>query len=471
MDFKRKATSLLLDWKNRNGHKPIIIKGLRQVGKSYTAISFAKENYKNWAFFDFRHDKSLSKIFENTKDDGLMSVDSIISNAQIRFPNTTFEKGNTCLVFDEIGDCPIARESFKLFSSNSGYDIIATGSLLGIAGVNEASEKNTPVGYEEYLDMTALDFEEFLWANGVSSEAINQLKTSVNNFSPTSPTIHSVLSSYLIRYIILGGMPEVISAFLNSQNLLDARAVQTRLISDYEDDFGKKIDKNGNCIIDSTLLIRTQRAYRSIADQLAKENKKFKYSYIEGGGRSSEFSDALAWLEKAGLIVMAHNLRSIESPLAGNSISEEFKVYPTDIGLLIASFPLKTTQSILTGDFGAYKGAIYEGLAAEMLYKAGFPLYYFSDTKRHLENDFFLEEKDGISVIESKANNRKMASAKALKNGETPFKIKEVYKLVSGNFGEGSFFKTMPQYSFPFFLENIDIKLKEGLHLLPLPKI
>jgi Holliday junction resolvase-like predicted endonuclease len=266
-------------------------------------------------------------------------------------------------------------------------------------------------------------------------------------------------------------MPEAVVAFLNSKDLLEARNVQIRLLKDYEDDFGKKTDRNGVTIIDPTLLIRTQRAYRSISDQLAKENKKFKYSCVQGGGRSSEFSDALAWMEKTGLIVMAHNLRAIESPLSGNSISEEFKVYPTDIGLLTASYPLTLTQGILNGDLGAYKGAVYEALAADMQYKAGLSLYYYSDTKRHQENDFLIEEKDGISVVESKAKNGKMASAKALAEGKTPYKILRVYKLISGNFGKGSFYFSLPQYAFPFLLETISGRLRKGLVLPPLPKI
>ncbi|MCI2111828.1 MAG: ATP-binding protein [Bacilli bacterium] len=471
MELKRKINESLLKWKNRPNHKPLIIEGLRQVGKSYSALKFAKENYENWVLFDFRHDRSLQKIFENNGDDGRVTLESIIAGSKIRFPDKSFEKGKTCLVFDEVGDCPLVRESFKIFGVDSGYDIIATGSLLGVAGVNEKAKKNTPVGYEEYVDMTALDFEEFLWANKVSDEAIREIKNSVVSFSEVSPTIHSVLSSRLLRYVVVGGMPEAVVAFLNSKDLLEARNVQIRLLKDYEDDFGKKTDRNGVTIIDPTLLIRTQRAYRSISDQLAKENKKFKYSCVQGGGRSSEFSDALAWMEKTGLIVMAHNLRAIESPLSGNSISEEFKVYPTDIGLLTASYPLTLTQGILNGDLGAYKGAVYEALAADMQYKAGLSLYYYSDTKRHQENDFLIEEKDGISVVESKAKNGKMASAKALAEGKTPYKILRVYKLISGNFGKGSFYFSLPQYAFPFLLETISGRLRKGLVLPPLPKI
>lgn len=471
MDLKRKALNQLILWKGRKNHKPIIIEGLRQVGKSYVAEKFSKENYENFIVFDFRHDISLNSIFRSDKDNAKMTVESIIQNASIHFPEKKFIKGKTCLVFDEIGDSPLARESFKVFGVNSGFDIVATGSLLGLAGVNQEVSKNTPVGYEEYLKMTALDFEEFLWANGVNDFAIDKIKECVSSWKELPENYHGVLSSYLIRYMLVGGMPEAVTSFLETANFMDSRAVQTRLLKDYEDDFGKKNDKNGRTIIDSNLLIKTSRAYHSIPDQLAKENKKFKFSLIQHGGRSSEFSDALEWLSKAGIIAFSHNLRSIEMPLAGNSITEEFKVYPTDIGLLMASYPLATTQEIIKGNLSAYKGALYEGLAAEMLYKAGFDLFYYSDTKRHLENDFLIETAEGILVIESKATNGKMASAKALAQGKTPYKIDKVYKMVSGNFGKGTFFDSIPQYAFPFLLEQINSKLSENLVASPLPKL
>lgn len=471
MELRRKAADALKKWKQRKNHRPLIIEGLRQVGKSYVALSFAKANYDDVVFFDFRHDKSLEDIFQNPGENGKMSVETIIRNAKVHFPSHSFTPGHTCLIFDEVGDCPLARESFKLFAVSSDYDVIATGSLLGIAGVNEKSRKDTPVGYEEYLEMTALDFEEFLWANQVSDEAIEQLKKSVQDFSEISPTYHHVFSSYLLRYLVVGGMPQAVLAYLDSDNILAARDVLIALRKGYEDDFGKRVDAQGNTILDPTLLIRTLRAYRSIPDQLAKENKKFKYSAIEGGGRGSEFSDALMWLEKAGIITRAYNLRAIEKPLSGNAISDQFKVYPSDIGLLTAAYPISFSEEILKGDMGAYKGAVYEALAAETLFKAGEPLYYYSDTKRHLENDFLLEGVEGIDIVESKATNGKMASAKALATGNSPYSIHRVYKLARGNFSIGDYYYSLPQYAFLFLLEQKKKEAEANLKLPPLPKI
>lgn len=471
MELKRKATSYLSSWKERKNHKPLVIEGLRQVGKSYTALSFAKRNYENVLFLDFRHDKSLSDIFQNKGENGRMDTETILENMKLHFPKANLVPKKTCLIFDEVGDCPIARESFKLFTPEKGFDIIATGSLLGIAGVNSVSKKDTPVGYEEYLEMTALDFEEFLWASGVSEKAIEIVKGGVRDFKEIPEAYHNAFSRYFLRYIVVGGMPEAITTYLETNDMMATRNVLLSLRKDYEDDFGKRVDEKGVTILDSNLLVRTLRAYRSIPDQLAKENKKFKYSAIEGGGRSSEFSDALMWLEKAGMIVRANNVKAIERPLSGNVITEQFKVYPTDIGLLCASYPLPFTEEILKGEMGAYKGAVYEAIVAETLFKAGEPLSYYSDTKRHLENDFLLEDKEGIDVIESKSTNGKMASAKALAEGKTPYTIHRVYKLSQGNFSKGDYFFSLPQYAFLFFLEEEKKKIEEGLKLDPLPKI
>lgn len=192
---------------------------------------------------------------------------------------------------------------------------------------------------------------------------------------------------------------------------------------------------------------------------------------IEGGGRSSEFSDAIAWLEKADIVTLSHNLRAIESPLEGNAISEEFKVYPTDIGLLLSFYPVSIMQQVLSGDLGAYKGMIYEGFVADAFYKEHLPLYYYSDTKKHFENDFLLEGKDGISIIESKATNGKMASARALMSEDSPYKVKRVYKVAAGDFGHGSFYESVPQYSLPFLLRVINEEMNEPILLTPLSSI
>ena len=472
MELSRHDYDLLLRWKNRKKHLPIILRGLRQIGKSFLAERFAFDQYgeQYCPILDVRHDGRLESLFKDEKGQKRIDVNHIIEGIRILFPDKKIEKGKTCIVIDEVGDCPLARESFKVFGSDSGYDIIATGSLLGLSQI-QGEGSDTPIGYEEYLDMTPLNFIEFLENSNVSKEAIDKIFSAVKNNDNLPQAYHEVLFSHLHRYLLVGGMPEAVVHFLETGNLNETRDILIRLRKDFEDDFGKKKDANGKMIIDPTLLVRTIRAYRSIPDQLAKENKKFKYSVIEGGGRSSEFSDAIAWLEKTDIVALSHNLRAIESPLEGNAISEEFKVYPTDIGLLLSFYPVSIMQQVLSGDLGAYKGMIYEGFVADAFYKEHLPLYYYSDTKKHLENDFLLEGKDGIVVIESKATNEKMASARALMNEDSPYKVQKVYKVAARDFGHGSFYESVPQYSLPFLLRLINEEMNEPILLKPLASI
>lgn len=472
MELKRHDYQKLLQWKNKKGHLPVILRGLRQIGKSYLAEHFAKEEYgeEYCPILDFRHDGRLESLFKDEKGQKKIEVNHIIEGMRVMFPDKKIEKGKTCIVMDEVGDCPLARESFKVFGKDSGYDIIATGSLLGLSQV-QGQGSDTPVGYEEYIDMRPLSFIEYLENAKVSNEAIDKIFHCIRSGDGLPLAYHEVLSNHLHRYLLVGGMPEVVSSFLENGNLNEARATLTRLRNDFEDDFGKKRNAKGEIVIDSTLLVRTIRAYRSIPDQLAKENKKFKYSTIYSGGRSSEFSDAIAWLSKTDIIALSHNVRAIESPLEGNAITEEFKVYPTDIGLLLSSYPPSIMQQVLSGDLGAYKGMIYEGFVADALYKAHFPLYYYSDTKKHLENDFLVESNEGIIIIESKATNGKMASARALMSEGSPYRVHKVYKVAMNNFGQGEFYEAIPQYSLPFLLDLLQGELEKPLVVDALPSL
>lgn len=460
MELKRDLYQKILKWRHKKNKKPLIIDGLRQVGKTYLCVKLGKEEYDNYILYDFRHDSNLSNLFY---DNGKISVDSFISNSIVYFNNQRIIPKKTLLIFDEINDSAVARESLKLFSLDGRYDVVATGSLLGIS---DLSIKHIPSGYDEYLTLKPLNFIEFIQAQNISDLAFETIRSSINNKTELNDVYLNILYSHFLRYIIVGGMPSCVIKYIETNNLLEVRQVQDNLIKDYIADFGIKYREDGTRLLDATLLIRISRAFSSIPDQLAKENKKFKYSVIEHGGRSSEFSDALQWLEKTGLIVRSYNLRAIESPLKGNAISEEFKVFLTDIGLLVSLFPISLTNDLLSGELGAYKGAIYEAIVADMLYKGNKDLYYYSDTKKHLENDFIVELNDGIDVLETKANNGRIISAKKLAMNETSFRIHKVYKLIKNGYGKGEFFESFPHYLLPFFLENQNKKIESKLSIL-----
>ena len=467
MDFIRKIYNDLLIWKRSKNKKPLIIDGLRQTGKTYIAKKFGEEQYDNYVLFDFRYDKSLNNIFINAKDNK-MSVDTIIEGARLHFPNMDFNPGKTLLIFDEINDSPLARESLKIFAQDERYDIISTGSLLGLSNFNS---RNNPVGYTNHLTLKALDFEEFLWANGISNQSIQKIEQEFNETNIISENTMNVLYSYFIRYIVIGGMPAVLSKFLENNDVIAARQVANDLIKDYISDFGKRYNNQNQLIIDPTLYIRIMRAFDSIPDQLAKENKKFKYSEIKKGGRSSEFSDALEWLEKTGLIVRSFNLRALDLPLHGNQISEEFKVFFADIGLLLSIYPLSVTQDIFNNNLGVYKGAIFEAVCADMFYKANYNLYYYADSLRHIENDFVIESIDGIDIIECKATNGKMPSAKKLAFDNSNKNLHKIYKLIPKGTGHGEYYESFPHFMLPFFLKRITYMTGSNLVLNVLPKL
>ena len=397
-----------------------------------------------------------------------MSVDTIIVNSIIHFPDKKFIPKKTLLIFDEINDSALARESLKLFAKDDRYDVIATGSLLGIS---DLKSKNIPVGSDSYLEIKPLDFIEFLLASGIKEETINYIYNSIIKNEELSESYINILHSYFLRYIIVGGMPEAVKKYVETQNINEVREIQQSLIKDYIHDFGTRYDDNGKREIDPILYIRISIAFDSIPDQLAKENKKFKYSIIKSGGRSSEFSDALEWLKNIGLIIKAYNLRAIESPLKGNSITDEFKIYMADIGLLIARYPTSIVEQIINDDLSAYKGAIYEAICADILYKSNYELYYYSDSLKHLENDFSIESAKGIDVFEVKANNGKMASAKMLYEGKTAYKVHKIYKLIKKSYGKGEYFDSFPHFLLPFFLNKLKENEKEKLILNALPKI
>jgi len=453
MEIRRKAYDQLLEWKKRNGHKPLIVEGLRQVGKSYIVGKFANENYKNVITYDFRYRKELSLIFS-----GDLDVDTIVRKSTLYFADKKFEPGNTILIFEEIGDCPLARTSLKSFALDGRFDVISTGSLLGVINYRKEKKISIPTGYEEYLKMTSMDFEEFLWAYGISEEQISELKKSTKEFREIDDSTCNVYKKIMKDYIAIGGLPEVVSTFIDSgKNYIEARNVLERLLVDYRSDFGRYIDENGNERVDYKLQNQLNMVFDSIPKQLARENdiNKYKFSEVKKGGRSSEFKDVFEWLEKAGLVLRCFNVKALEIPLTLNADETYFKAFISDTGLLMAMYPIVTMRDFINGNLDSRKGALYENLAAVMISKAGFPLYYHADGEKHLEIDFIIEGADGLILYEEKSTNGRMNSSKNVMEGKTKYKAKSCYKIIENNFGQGSFYTSVPQFCAAFLLTQI----------------
>lgn len=464
-DFKRKIFDVLVDWNNDPNKVPLIVDGLRQVGKSYIVNKFAYDKYENVIIYDFRHNKVLRKIF-----DGNLDVDSIIRNSTPYFPDKQFVPYKTILIFEEIGDCPLARTSFKSFAQDKRFAIIATGSLLSVLNYRRKTKIDVPTGYEKIIHMSSLDFEEFLWANNVSENEITFLKDLTKKKEQLPSALADFYKEMIKRYVVVGGMPDSVKAFLQTNNYIESRKCLEGLINDYRSDFGRFINDENEEEIDYKLQVHLNQIFDSIPSQLARETDthKFKYSEIKSGGRSSEFEEPFEWLEKAGLILRCFNLNAIEKPLEANVDKAYFKAFISDIGLLMAMYPLSTSQEFLRDELDSRKGAIFENLAATMINKSGLPLYYFSKGSEHLEIDYIFEGDNGIILFEEKAVNGKMAASRSVMEGRTAYKASVCYKVIRENFGGGEFYVSIPQYAVPFLLDSIKSKLDQGVELKPL---
>ena len=436
--LRRKIESDLAKWKNSESKKPLVIKGIRQCGKTYIVQKFAKENYENVIYMNFILEPDKKLAFASNID-----VDTIILNLSALIPGSRFVNGKTCIILDEIQECKEARTALKSFQIDGRFDIIATGSLLGVRGYGKNRTKNVdgqdsiPVGYETMIEMYPLDFEEFLWANGINDKVIDTVKSCFENEKAVPNGIHNVMMELLYRYVIVGGLPEVVNTFLETNNIELIYKVQRNLIVEYEEDMVKYADDADKA--------RIRECFESIPRQLAKENKKFQYSVVKKNGRSSQYMGSIQWLEDAGLVKRCYNTQITELPLEGNSIEDCFKLYTTDIGLLVAMLDYGSQVDILKGNLLGYKGALFENLMADFLCKSGQKLYYFHKDSG-LELDFLVRYKGECVVIEVKAKSGKTKSLKTVLRNKDVYHVNNAIKLGKYNVGREDEVLTIPLY-------------------------
>ena len=436
--LRRKIESDLAKWKNSESKKPLVIKGIRQCGKTYIVQKFAKENYENVIYMNFILEPDKKLAFASNVD-----VDTIILNLSALIPGSRFVNGKTCIILDEIQECKEARTALKSFQIDGRFDIIATGSLLGVRGYGKNRTKNVdgqdsiPVGYETMIEMYPLDFEEFLWANGINDKVIDTVKSCFENETAVPNGIHNVMMELLYRYVIVGGLPEVVNTFLETKNIELIYKVQRNLIVEYEEDMVKYADDADKA--------RIRECFESIPRQLAKENKKFQYSVVKKNGRSSQYMGSIQWLEDAGLVKRCYNTQITELPLEGNSIEDCFKLYTTDIGLLVAMLDYGSQVDILKGNLLGYKGALFENLMADFLCKSGQKLYYFHKDSG-LELGFLVRYKSECVVIEVKAKSGKTKSLRTVLRNKDVYHVNNAIKLGKYNVGREDEVLTIPLY-------------------------
>ena len=442
--LKRKLYDYLLRWKekDRSSRKPLVVKGSRQVGKTTIVRDFAEKNYENVVYLDFRKMKGLRGAFNGDFD-----IDSIVAQLTARMPDAKVVPGKTVFIFDEVQDCNNARASLKYFHLDGRYDVICTGSMLGIKGYNRDETDNrrgVPVGFEEIVTMHPLDFEEFLWAYGITDDAIAMARECFEKRKQLPQVLHETFLELFRYYICVGGMPEVVLAFLENKDMNAAYAVQQQILTEYKSDFGAHIDSKGEISYDLTLRQRILECFNSIPAQLAKENKKFQYTVMKKNAKGREYKEPLEWLADAGIIAKCHNLSLLQMPLSAYKEESVFKVYLQDCGLLMGMLDPGTAGLVVSGDLGFFKGAIYENIIADAFCKAGRELFYFSKDS-NLEIDFVTFWNGQTTIIEVKARSGDSKSAKTVLS-DNRNDVEKCIKFTAQNIGEVGQMLTLPYY-------------------------
>lgn len=430
--LKRKIDKYLTDWKNRPDRKPLIIKGARQIGKTRSVEWFAGQNYASVIEINFIEQKKYREIF----NDGF-EVDAILKNISLLNPELKFIPGNTIFFFDELQACPNCATSLKFFKLDGRFDVICSGSLMGIS--YREIESNS-VGYKEDYEMHSMDFEEFLWAMGYNDEFTADLLSHMLDVRPLSELQMDTLMSLFRDYVIIGGMPEVVSTYVRNKNFSGTLDIQRQLLKDYEEDITKYVEG-----LDKA---KVKAVYNHISTFLAKENKRFQITKIARNARNRDYMGCIEWLADAGVVNVCYCLNQPELPLKGNYDPKMYKIYFKDTGLLIASLDEEAQEDLRANkNLGTYKGAIYENIVGDMLVKQGYRLFYYHSDRPALEMDFFIRDADSLIPVEVKANDGATASLNRLLNDDKYNDVKYGIKLGYRNIGFNGKF-----YTFPYFL-------------------
>ena len=430
MYLKRKLDDFLLEWKKSADRKPLIVKGARQIGKTESIKHFAA-NYENFVNINF----VLEKKYKTICEDGY-TVQDVIRNISRIDSEKKFVPGKTLILFDEIQDYPEIATSLKSFCIDRQFDVICSGSMLGI---NYKRIESNSVGYKSEFQMQSMDFEEFLWATGYGSDVVNDLLSHMRSVTPFNQTDMNVFGGLFMDYCLLGGMPEVVRSFVEKGTFEGTLALQRALIADYKEDIKKYVEG-----IDKT---RVLNVFNSIPVQLAKENKKFQISKVASGAKFKDYWGCIEWLDDAGMVNLCHCLHTPELPLRGNFEETKYKIYFKDTGLLVANLDDESQEDLRANrNMNVYKGALYENIVAEILSKQGYELFYYKKENSTLEQDFFVRTKKTLVPVEVKAKAGTAKSLSTLVKSDAYPDITTGIKFSAGNVG---FLNNI--YTFPYF--------------------
>ncbi|MDY4902663.1 MAG: ATP-binding protein, partial [Treponema sp.] len=410
--------------KSKKG-ETLLIKGARQIGKTFLVREFGKNEYKSFIEINFLKNPSLKSIF-----DGELTAEEVYKRISAHLPDAELLKGETLIFLDEIQKCAKARTSLKFLAEDDSFDIICSGSLLGLHyGQDDDKEveevESVPVGFERQLIMYSMDFKEFLWAYGYKDKDIEYLKSFYDEKKKIPSDILKKFQSLIKEYIVVGGMPEVVNDFVTHKDFSRVQNIQEKILSSYDDDIANHAR--------GAEKVKVRKCYDSVPRQLARENKKFKYSDVEKGSTSRKYADSVMWLQDSNLVHVCRNLYEPYLPLKANSKDSEFKLYYNDTGLLLARYGFQTKLAVLNNTIlGNAKGGIYENLISEMLIKLGYSLHYYKTENSTMEIEFVIEKDGGTIPVEVKAGN---SDTPSLNTFLEKFRSKYGIKLIDGNLG------------------------------------
>ena len=440
MYYRRKIDDYLSNWKADPAHKPLIVKGARQIGKTESIMHFAKANYENVVYINFALEKKFSQILADGYD-----VASVIKNISLADPSIKFVPNKTVIIFDEIQENPDVATTLKSFKIDGNYDVICSGSMLGI---NYKKIHSNSVGHKTDYEMYSMDFEEFLWAKGYNQEQIDSILSHMIELKPFNDNELAIFKSLFLDYCVLGGMPDVVKLYIETGTFSGTLDVQEQIRLDYEEDVRKYAEG-----LDQTKIISV---YRSVPAQLAKENKKFQFNKISKNARSREYTGCIEWLIDAGVITECNCLQYPELPLKGNIEESKYKLYYPDTGLLVSALDAEAQEDLrVNKNLGVYKGALYENFVAEAFVKQGLGLFYYKKENSTLEEDFFVRTQNNLIPVEVKSNSDQSKSLSSLIKNENYSDISYGIKLGDFNVGNANNI-----YTFPYFCA---FKMKEYL--------
>lgn len=429
--LKRKIDSYLEQWKRDENRNPLIVKGPRQVGKTESICRFSEVNYESVIYINFVEEPKYKLIVE----DGYRS-DDIIKNISRIDPSKRFIPGKTILIFDEIQEFAQIATSLKFFKIDGRFDVICSGSLLGI---NYRQIESNSVGYKTDYSMSSLDFEEFLWAKGYGSDTVSDMLRHMETFTPFNQIEMNVYSGLFLDYCILGGMPAVVRQYIEKRTFEGSLSIQEQLILDYKEDIRKYAEG-----MDQTRILNV---FEQIPNQLAKDNKKFQISKVASGARFKDYRGCIEWLRDAGIVQICYCLHSPDLPLKGNYDGSKFKLYFFDTGLFVSMLDEEAQEDLRANkNLAVYKGALYENIVGEALVKSGYQLFYYKKDDSTLEEDFFVRTQQHLLPVEVKATRGTAKSLRTLISSKSYPDIQNGIKLTAGNIGYSDNIMTFPYF-------------------------